>query len=283
MDESPVTGESDLMRKIPTFNVKGSKYECPFVFSGSMIKDGTGYMIVCAVGAKTFEGSNKQLLNAKGDSEEADMTPLKKQLNELANNIGDFGYIMAILIGVLMIAKEAILRLMVGLPLFDTQTIDVFVNAFIIAVTVIVVAIPEGLPMAVTISLAYSVQKMKDEHNLVKHLDKSETMGNVNNVCTDKTGTLTEGTMKLIRFYIEKKNYKVDEADIEDKRLRDVIFNCIWKNITAVEGKNEKGEVTISGDMTEQALYKYLRDNKYSLTGNRKGISSSHLNLTINI
>ena len=273
MDESPVTGESDLMRKVPAFNVKGKKYECPFIFSGSQVQDGTGYMLVCAVGPNTFEGSNKQLLNAKGDQAEAEMTPLKKQLNDLANNIGDFGYIMAILIGLLMIIKEAIIRITSGLPLFDTETIDVFVNAFIIAVTVIVVAIPEGLPMAVTISLAYSVQKMKDEHNLVKHLDKSETMGNVNNVCTDKTGTLTEGTMKLVNIYLEGTDYQVaDNASaIQDAVHKELIFNCIWKNITAVETKNEKGETVISGDMTEQALYKYLKFANYNLTGNRTG------------
>ena len=273
MDESPVTGESDLMRKVPAFNVKGKKYECPFIFSGSQVQDGTGYMLVCAVGPNTFEGSNKQLLNAKGDQAEAEMTPLKKQLNDLANNIGDFGYIMAILIGLLMIIKEAIIRLTAGLPLFDTETIDVFVNAFIIAVTVIVVAIPEGLPMAVTISLAYSVQKMKDEHNLVKHLDKSETMGNVNNVCTDKTGTLTEGTMKLVKIYLEGTDYDVanNASAIQDSVHKDLIFNCIWKNITAVETKNEKGETVVSGDMTEQALYKYLKFANYNLTGNRTG------------
>ena len=273
MDESPVTGESDLMRKVPYFNVKGKKYECPFIFSGSQVQDGTGYMLVCAVGPNTFEGSNKQLLNAKGDQAEAEMTPLKKQLNDLANNIGDFGYIMAILIGLLMIIKEAIIRLTAGLPLFDTETIDVFVNAFIIAVTVIVVAIPEGLPMAVTISLAYSVQKMKDEHNLVKHLDKSETMGNVNNVCTDKTGTLTEGTMKLVKIYLEGKDYDVatSSSAIQNSVHKDLIFNCIWKNITAVETKNEKGETVVSGDMTEQALYKYLKFANYNLTGNRTG------------
>ena len=134
---------------------------------------------------------------------------------------------MAILIGSLMILKEGLLRVMNNLPLFDTQTIDIFVNAFIIAVTVIVVDIPEGLPMAVTISLAYSVQKMKDEHNLVKHLDKSEAMGNVNNVCTNKTGTLIEGILTLVRLFLEGNDINFTQNKIEDPRLRDFIFNCV--------------------------------------------------------
>ena len=278
MDESSVTGESNLMRKVPNFNVKDGKYECPLIFSGSLIQDGTGYMLVCTVGDRTFESSNKKLLNVNAGSKDGeeegdpDKSPLKEKLDKLATGIGNFGYIMAILIGSLMILKEGLLRVMNNLPLFDTQTIDIFVNAFIIAVTVIVVAIPEGLPMAVTISLAYSVQKMKDEHNLVKHLDKSETMGNVNNICTDKTGTLTEGTMKVVRFYLEKKDYDVTAKAIEDTRLKELIFNCIWKNITAVETVDDKGKSSISGDMTEQSLYRYLQDSEYSLTGNRTGL-----------
>ena len=275
MDESPVTGESDLMKKIPTFEKKDNKYACPFVFSGSQVQDGTGNMIVCAVGDKTFEGANKALLNVEGkkgeDGEDANLTPLKKQLSELADMIGDMGYIMAILIGCLMIVKDCIIKLTLGQSLFTPETLDVFVNAFIIAVTVIVVAIPEGLPMAVTISLAYSVEKMKDEHNLVKHLDKSEAMGNVNNVCTDKTGTLTKGVMELIKIWIEKQDYEIERGDVTDERLRTLIYNCMWKNITVVESLNEKGETVLNGDMTEKAIYNYLKKGNYQLSGNRTG------------
>lgn len=279
MDESPVTGESDLMKKIPAFEKKDKKYACPFIFSGSQVQDGQGNMLVVAVGEHTFEGANKALLNVKakqgGDDEEDDedveLSPLKKQLNDLANMIGNFGYIMAILIGSLMIIKECILMLAAGMSLISAQAIDVFVNAFIIAVTVIVVAIPEGLPMAVTIALAYSVDSMKKEHNLVKHLDKSETMGNVNNVCTDKTGTLTLGEMRVIAFYIEKVDYRLSQSKVQDPRLRELIWNCIWKNITVIESFNEKGEKVLTGDMTEKALYNYLKNDGYSLEGNRKG------------
>lgn len=76
-----------------------------------------------------------------------------------------------------------------------------FVNFIIIAITVIVVAVPEGLPLAVTISLAYSVMKMKLENNLVRKLDASETMGGANEICTDKTGTLTKNQMSVKEFY----------------------------------------------------------------------------------
>ena len=280
MDESPVTGESDVMWKVNNFELKGQKYTCPFVFSGSQVVDGYGNMVVAAVGDKTFEGSNKALLNSTGgkkdDDEEgdddADLTPLKKQLNDLSNLIGDLGYLMAILIGLVLLVKETAINLYMGISIWTSHELDVLVNAFIIAVTVIVVAIPEGLPMAVTIALAYSVDKMKREHNLVKHLDKSEAMGNVNNVCTDKTGTLTLGVMRVCAFYIEEQDIKLSKDKINDDKLRDLIWNCVYKNITCVETIDDKGKPVLNGDMTEKALYTYLKESSYPLEGNRKGL-----------
>ena len=279
MDESPVSGESDVMWKVNNFELKGQKYTCPFVFSGSQVVDGYGNMVVAAVGDKTFEGANKQLTNASGgksedddDDDDADLTPLKKQLNELSNLIGDLGYLMAILIGFVLFLKETIINLYSGISIWTSHELDVLVNAFIIAVTVIVVAIPEGLPMAVTIALAYSVDKMKREHNLVKHLDKSEAMGNVNNVCTDKTGTLTLGVMRVCAFYIEEQDIRLSKDKINDDNLRNLIWNCIYKNITCVETIDEKGKPVLNGDMTEKALYTYLKEASYPLEGNRKGL-----------
>ena len=279
MDESPVTGESDVMWKVNNFELKGQKYTCPFVFSGSQVVDGYGCMIVAAVGDQTFEGSNKALTNASGgkggedgeEDDDADLTPLKKQLNELSNLIGDLGYLMAILIGIVLFLKETIINLTSGISIWTSHELDVLVNAFIIAVTVIVVAIPEGLPMAVTIALAYSVDKMKREHNLVKHLDKSEAMGNVNNVCTDKTGTLTLGVMQVCAFFIEGQDIKIPRDKINDQDLRDLVWNCIYKNITVVETLDDKGKPVLNGDMTEKALYTYLKEASYPLEGNRKG------------
>ena len=280
MDESPVTGESDVMWKMNNFELKGQRYTCPFVFSGSQVVDGYGNMVVAAVGDNTFEGSNKLLTNASGGKsdndeeggEDANLTPLKKQLNDLSNLIGDLGYLMAILIGIVLFLKETIINIVSGISIWTSHELDVLVNAFIIAVTVIVVAIPEGLPMAVTIALAYSVDKMKREHNLVKHLDKSEAMGNVNNVCTDKTGTLTKGVMQVVSFFIEGQDIKLTHNKINDNDLRNLVWNCIYKNITCVETVDDKGKTVLNGDMTEKALYTYLKEGAYPLEGNRKGL-----------
>ena len=275
MDETGVIGEPDLMKKIPTFEKKDKKYACPFIFSGSIVQNGQGNMLVVAVGEHTFEGGNKALMNLEGYNEEieedVELFSLKNQLNDLTNMIGNFGYIMAILIGFLMIIKEYILMFIGGISLFSFQAIDVLVNAFIITVIVIIIAIPEGLPMAVTISLANSVDSIKKEHVKCKNLNKLETMINVNDICTDKTGTLTLGEMRVIALYIEKVDYRLSQSKVQDPRLRELIWNCIWKNITVIESFNEKGEKVLTGDMTEKALYNYLKNEYNSFEGNRIG------------
>lgn len=85
--------------------------------------------------------------------------------------------------------------------IIDISTLNSIVNFIIISITIIVVAVPEGLPLAVTISLAFSVMKMKLENNLVRKLEASETMGGANEICTDKTGTLTRNKMTVQEFY----------------------------------------------------------------------------------
>jgi len=85
--------------------------------------------------------------------------------------------------------------------LFSMQVLSQLVSFVVISITVIVVAVPEGLPLAVTIALAFSVSQMKKENNLVKKLQASETMGGANEICTDKTGTLTKNQMSVMQFY----------------------------------------------------------------------------------
>jgi len=86
-------------------------------------------------------------------------------------------------------------------PILSIDSLNSLISFLIIGITVIVVAVPEGLPLAVTISLAYSVMKMKDEQNLVRRLDASETMGGASQICSDKTGTLTQNIMKVVSVY----------------------------------------------------------------------------------
>ena len=267
-DESAINGESDLIKKTANFSSEFkngvTNYVCPILISGTQIMEGQGMMIVCAVGNKSFNGRNRELLSKDNENNsEENLTPLKKQLNDLADLIGNFGYIMAALIGGVIILKDIILKIYYKESIFVSSTLDTIINAFILAITVIVVAIPEGLPMAVAISLAYSLGQMKKEKNLVKNLNSSETMGNVNNICTDKTGTLTKGQMVVESFWFKGKDYNANQFKNLSTQEKKLFFENICNNITVVETTDINGNLVLNGDMTEKALYNYMINNGY--------------------
>jgi len=132
---------------------------------------------------------------------EDEITPLQAKLETIANEIGKVGVYVAILTFVAMSINLSISLYLANKTFLTIETLNKFIDFVIIAVTIIVVAVPEGLPLAVTISLAFSVMKMKLENNLVRKLDASETMGGANEICTDKTGTLTKNQMSVKEFY----------------------------------------------------------------------------------
>lgn len=254
VDESSITGETDLFKKVSVEELMINK-ETPFVISGSEILDGSGQMLVLVVGENTVGGKA-----TSDSSEENSMTPLQGQLTIVADKIGELGFIAAIFIGIVMISKDIFSRYQHDKDLIDYYLIDSVMNAFIICITVIVVAIPEGLPMAVTISLAFSVFKMKEEKNLVKHIDASETMGNVNNVCTDKTGTLTKGIMEVRQFYLENKNYSKEESKVPEETHK-LVVESIINNISSYIEKVDDNLVA-KGNPTEAALLQFLLNRK---------------------
>jgi P-type E1-E2 ATPase len=140
------------------------------------------------------------------------------------------------------------------------ETLKKLIEFLIIAITVIVVAVPEGLPLAVTISLAFSVMKMKEENNLVRKLEASETMGGANEICTDKTGTLTKNQMSVREVYFNDQIYAGRPSHFNsiansDKLVEGVLFNC-----SARIEKNDKNELETKGNCTEQGLIKYLME-----------------------
>jgi Ca2+ transporting ATPase len=124
---------------------------------------------------------------------EEEETPLQAKLETIANEIGKIGVYVSILTFIAMTLNLVIKTVMnEQVTLVDMTILSQIITFIIISITIIVVAVPEGLPLAVTIALAFSVMKMKEENNLVRKLDASETMGGANEICTDKTGTLTK-------------------------------------------------------------------------------------------
>ncbi len=272
VDESSLTGESKDIKKNLKFNEQ-TVTSGPFIASGCSIKKGSCRAVVVCVGEHTLSRLAEQ------DVDNTKETPLQEKLDVLKNDISKIGYYVAIMIGIVMILKEIALRYYRGQPLFDSTSIDVIVNSFIISITVLVVALPEGLPMAVTLSLVHSMQKMKEENNLVKYIDSSETMGNVNELCSDKTGTLTTGEMILSRAFILNTDYILEKnespnvlsnqkikglGDFEAKHLDFLNLNVI-KNMTKYN-KNEKNKYVVHGSMTDQGYMNFINKFGYDIT-----------------
>lgn len=156
---------------------------------------------------------------------------------------------------------------------FDMTFVTDIANGLVIAITVIVVAVPEGLPLAVTISLAFSVAKMQAENNLVRKLQSSETMGNANEICTDKTGTLTQNKMSVQSIFMEDTTFDGESySGFESHASKDDLVDAVIMNSTAfIELKKDKdghpevdanghptGTEVTTGNVTEVGLINYL-------------------------
>ncbi|KAL2819842.1 hypothetical protein BDW59DRAFT_181569 [Aspergillus cavernicola] len=197
-DESTATGESDQVDKISGYqawerlrNGAPGKDLDPFIISGSKVLEGLGTYLVTSVGAHSTYG---RIMVSLGT--ETDPTPLQVKLARLASWIGWFGLGSALLLFFVLFFR--FLAQLSGSQ--DTPAVkgQHFMDILIVAVTVIVVAIPEGLPLAVTLALAFATGRMLKENNLVRLLRACETMGNATVICSDKTGTLTQNKMSVV-------------------------------------------------------------------------------------
>ncbi|XP_035517770.1 plasma membrane calcium-transporting ATPase 2 isoform X4 [Morone saxatilis] len=267
IDESSLTGESDHVRK--------SAEKDPMLLSGTHVMEGSGRMVVTAVGVNSQTGIIFTLLGAGTEEEEKkekkvkkqdgaaamEMQPLKSaeggeadekerkkvsipkkeksvlqgKLTKLAVQIGKAGLLMSAITVIILVLFFAIDNFVMQkrpwMPECTPIYIQYFVKFFIIGVTVLVVAVPEGLPLAVTISLAYSVKKMMKDNNLVRHLDACETMGNATAICSDKTGTLTTNRMTAVQCYIGDVHYKeIPEPGALPPKSLDLLVNSISIN-----------------------------------------------------
>uniref|UniRef100_A0A3B3TJ37 Calcium-transporting ATPase n=1 Tax=Poecilia latipinna TaxID=48699 RepID=A0A3B3TJ37_9TELE len=160
---------------------------------------------------------------------------LQGKLTKLAVQIGKAGLLMSAITVIILVLYFAINNFVLEKRPWMTECtpiyIQYFVKFFIIGVTVLVVAVPEGLPLAVTISLAYSVKKMMKDNNLVRHLDACETMGNATAICSDKTGTLTTNRMTAVQCYVGDVHYKeIPDPGVIPPKSLDLLINAISIN-----------------------------------------------------
>ncbi|KAF0645504.1 hypothetical protein FPSE5266_01817 [Fusarium pseudograminearum] len=285
-DESSATGESDLLRKTPAADVfdtiqkpetKNLEKLDPFIISGSKVSEGNGTFLVTAVGVNSSYGRISMALRTEQED-----TPLQRKLNVLADWIAKVGAGAALLLFIVLFIKFcAQLPNNRGTPSEKGQD---FMKIFIVSVTVVVVAVPEGLPLAVTLALSFATVKMLRDNNLVRILKACETMGNATTICSDKTGTLTQNKMTVVAATLGKitsfggtdapmdKSIKLDQGAITvpnvsetgfanglSHEVKDLLVCSNILNSTAFEGEQD-GQKTFIGSKTEVALLAHCRD-----------------------
>jgi len=262
--EAALTGETDDRPK--------SVMVDPFLLSGTTMSSGECIILVTAVGENSRWGKIKAGLDV-----EERPTPLQEKLEVVADQIGNVG----------KIAAAATFIAVVGMNYFDVSTrpmvdgsstplslFDCVLKAFILAVTIVVVAVPEGLPLAVTLSLAYSTKKMMNDNNLIRKLDACETMGNATNICTDKTGTLTMNRMTVVEGWFgdvmkvysaeaasSKKTSHIDlvKSDLNAAVCDHIIHNCAYNSTSVLLEDEKTKEVVVQGNKTEGALLIFIK------------------------
>jgi Ca2+-transporting ATPase len=224
------------------------------------VTDGIGVMLVTSVGMNTLWGEMMSSING-GSNEE---TPLQERLNKLTSYIGKVGLaVAAIVLAVLLIRyftgntkDDRGNKEFNGSKTKSDDVLNAVVKIVAAAVTIIVVAIPEGLPLAVTLTLAFSMKRMMDDQAMVRKLSACETMGSATTICTDKTGTLTLNEMKVTEFWLGKEAVKDDETslDMEGNVLK-LLQQAVGLNTTGtIYKQHSASEPEISGSPTEKAI-----------------------------
>ena len=293
-DESSATGESDLLRKysgdevyaaIDTHRSVGKMD--PFIISGGKVTEGIGTFLVTAVGVNSSHG--KIIMSFQ---EESQTTPLQTKLNILAEWIAKLGLAAGLLLFIVTFIRFLVqLNSITGGASAKGQR---FLQVFIVAVTIVVVAVPEGLPLAVTLALAFATTRMLKDNNLVRLLRACETMGNATTICSDKTGTLTQNKMSTVAGILGTTSHfggkrspdtsastspdsptkgKAPAMPLDDQDVpvsdfvssiaddvKALLKQSIAINSTAFEGEDEGGHPTFIGSKTETALLNFARD-----------------------
>ncbi|XP_029121603.1 calcium-transporting ATPase 5, plasma membrane-type [Elaeis guineensis] len=250
IDESSMTGEAKIVHK---------DQKNPFLMSGCKVADGYGTMLVTSVGINTEWG----LLMASISEDNGEETPLQVRLNGVATFIGIIGLTVAAAVLVVLLARyftghtknpDGTVQFIRG----QTGVRDALngaIKILTIAVTIVVVAVPEGLPLAVTLTLAYSMRKMMADKALVRRLSACETMGSATTICSDKTGTLTLNQMTVVEAYVGGMKLDAPNDVKELCNISPLLIEGIAQNTTGdVFEPEDGGAMEVTGSPTEKAI-----------------------------
>ena len=251
VDESSMNGEAKETEK-----TVGDK-----LFRGTVIYAEEAYMEVTEVGDKTFYGKmSKELQETSGES------PLNIRLKELAKFISKIGYISAILVAISYLFSEIVVAnsFNMGKILESITNIPVLVNnliyALTLSVTIIVVAVPEGLPMMITLVLSSNMKRMLKNNVLVRKMVGIETAGSLNILFTDKTGTLTKGKLEVVGFLDgDITEYRKEQEIEQHKFLHEHLKNnCLYNNGSYLDEQNN----AVGGNITDRAILEYIKSDR---------------------
>lgn len=249
VDESKLNGESRERKKTP--NLKENE-----LLRGSVVYEGRGLMKVTRVGDQTVYGSL-----AKEVQEEEPMSPLKLRLRGLAKTISKIGYMGAFLVtfsylfSVIVLENHFDVNLIMDTLSNVSLMADHLIYALTLSVTIIVVAVPEGLPMMITLVLSSNMKRMLKSNVLVRKLVGIETTGSLNILFTDKTGTLTKGQLEVIDIINgELKHFKKEKDVVRFPKY----YSCLQKSLQWNNGSMFSEGKVIGGNSTDRALLKFL-------------------------
>uniref|UniRef100_A0A6N2KWD9 Calcium-transporting ATPase n=1 Tax=Salix viminalis TaxID=40686 RepID=A0A6N2KWD9_SALVM len=256
VDESSMSGESDHVE------VNGNDH--PFLLSGTKVTDGFGFMLVTSVGMNTAWGERMSSICHDLDEQ----TPLQARLNKLSSSIGKLGLTVDFLVlAVLMIryftgntTDDNGRQENVGRHTKVSDELDSVVGIIAAAVSIVVVAIPEGLPLAVTLTLAYSMKRMMKDIAMVRKLSACVTMGSATTICTDKTGTLTLNQMKVTEFWLGKETIDDHSSTEIESEVYQLLQEGVALNTTCTINKSHATSVPeITGSPTEKAILSWAQ------------------------
>lgn len=255
VDESSINGEAKETEKISTTSsIVENKNK---VFRGTIVYNGTAIMKVTEVGNSTIYGTLASELQ-----ESEPVSPLKIRLRGLASIISKIGYVGALLVtisylfSVIFIANHFDKTLILATVTNFNLMFDYLMYALTLSVTIIIVAVPEGLPMMITLVLSSNMKRMLKNNVLVRRLVGIETAGSLNVLLTDKTGTLTKGKLEVTEFISGNlKSYKTMES-IKKERFYSTIYESFYYNN---ESSFSEDGSAIGGNTTDRALLNFLK------------------------
>ena len=314
IDESSLTGESNSVSKkcyeecLQELLNKKKEPSSNLLFCGTNVVEGSGSAIVVAIGEYSQKGIIKGTID---NAQEENKTPLENKLNIIADLIGYFGLGSAI-VTFIALCIQLTIEYFSNKEMKVMEIVNKILKILILCVSIIVVAIPEGLPLAVTLSLAFSIKKLMDRNNLVRKMHACETMGGANYICTDKTGTLTENQMYIVSLITHNKEINIkrniDSLEVGTinstpvdknygKKLRNnynlIIDNdSFWEVLQMAISVNVECEITplikcdINGDMetcesnnkTDKAFTEFLYQFKSPLSFYRNKLLANNYN-----